>query len=52
MAPAVSSTRQASGSALLSLSKGAPPHAQHQDLVAIGGRGLVEDQRDGFPGLG
>ena len=30
----------------------APPHAQHQDLVAIGGRGLVEDQRDRLPGLG
>ena len=30
----------------------APTHAQHQDLVAIGGRGLVEDQRDRLPGLG
>jgi hypothetical protein len=28
------------------LSKGAPTHAQHQDLVAIGGLGLIEDQRD------
>jgi hypothetical protein len=28
------------------LSKGAPTHAQHQDLVAIGSLGLVEDQRD------
>ena len=30
----------------------APTHAQHQDLVAIGGLGLVEDQRDGLPGFG
>ena len=30
----------------------APTHAQHQDLVAIGGLGLVKDQRDGLPGLG
>jgi hypothetical protein len=52
MAPAVSSTRQASGRALLSLSKGAPTHAQHQDLVAIGGHGLIEDQRNGLSSLG
>ena len=30
----------------------APAHAQHQDLVAIGGRGLVEDQRDRLSSLG
>ena len=30
----------------------APAHAQYQDLVTIGGRGLVEDQRDRLPGLG
>jgi site-specific DNA recombinase len=30
----------------------APAHAQHQDLVAIGDLGLVEDQRDRVSGFG
>jgi hypothetical protein len=34
------------------LSKGAPAHAQHQDLVAIGGLGLVEDQPDRLAAFG
>jgi hypothetical protein len=47
MVPSVSSTRQGQRQSALT-----PAHAQHQDLVSIGGFGLVEDQRDGLPGLG
>jgi len=49
--PSVSLTRQASGRTLLSLSKGAPAHAQHQDRVAIEDLDLIEDQRDGLLSL-
>src|ERR1700751_5240503 len=52
IAPSVSSTRPASGKALLSLSKGTPAHTQHQDVVAIRGLGLIAKQRDGLPGFG
>src|ERR1700749_4782642 len=51
MAPSVSSTRQASGRALLSLSKGAPAHAQHQDLMTVASLGLIKDQGQRIPGF-